>query len=187
MFDSFTAMETMHQVYWIAAIVASVVFIIQAIGIIVGFDSDSDFDGGDADFDAEGFSLVSFKTIVCFVLGFGWTGVLFYDSFGNSATLGVLAVLVGLVFMALIAFLLRQVMKLSQDNSFRAAKAIGKDAEVYLRIPAAKSAAGKVTVSVDGTLHELEAVTELPDSIPTGTQVRIIDVVGEDTVIVEPI
>lgn len=185
MIETFKAMDTMLQVYWIAALLASVVFVIQAIGIFLGFDGDTDFSGGDMDFDADGFSLVSIKTIVCFILGFGWTGVLFYDSIESLWLLNLIAFGVGLLFMLVIAFLLHQMMKLTQDNSFQISSAVGKVADVYLRIPAGKTDTGKITVSVDGTVHELEAITKSDTDIPTGSRVRVVEALDGSVVVVE--
>lgn len=196
MTETFYAMETPLQVYWILAAVSSVIFIVQAIMTFVGFDSDSDLDladapdaipeSGDSAFDTEGFHLISVKTIICFLLGFGWTGVLFWDTFDNKLWLGCLAALIGFGFMSLIAFLLFQVKKLDKDNTFRIEKVIGTNAEVYLRIPGQRQESGKVTVSLNGSMHELEAWTE-GDEIPTGAKVRIVSKVDAEAVIVERI
>ena len=116
---------------------ASAVFVVQTLSLFIGFDTDHDFSGGDTDFDADGLNLISVKTVACFILGFGWTGVIFYDFIDNKFWLMALSFLVGLVFMVLIAFLLRQVLRLSQDNTFRVEKTLGHVAEVYLSVPAA--------------------------------------------------
>lgn len=196
MIETFQTLETPLQIYWILAGISSVIFIIQAIMTFVGFDSDSDLDladapdeipeSGDSDFDSDGFHLISVKTIICFILGFGWTGVLFWDTFDNKIWLGCLAAVVGFIFMSLIAFLLFQVRKLDKDNSFRIEKVIGTNAEVYLRIPGGRKDTGKITVSLNGSMHELEALTE-GDEIPTGAKVLITDKVDAETVIVERI
>jgi membrane protease YdiL (CAAX protease family) len=184
-YELFRTFDPMLQVYWVAALVASLLFVVQAIITFMGFDSDSDFSGGDTSFDADGFSLVSVKTIVCFVLGFGWTGVLFYNSVASPFTLGLLATGVGLLFMVLIALLLRQMMKLTRNNTFHAQSTVGLVAEVYLRIPAAQKDTGKVVVSVEGSMHELLALTPETEDIPTGTRVRIVGSLTEDTVLVQ--
>lgn len=194
MIETFESMPTSLQVYWIMAAVASVVFIIQAIMTFIGFDSDADMEladapdaipeSGDADFDADGFHLISVKSIISFILGFGWTGVLFYDTFENPMWLGLLAFVVGLIFMSVIAFLLFQMKKLDRDNTFRIEKVIGMNAEVYLRIPAARKDTGKVNVSLHGSMHELEALTD-GEEIPTGGKVKIIAKVDGETVVVE--
>lgn len=194
MIETFESMPTSLQVYWIMAAVASVIFIIQAIMTFIGFDSDADMEladapdaipeSGDADFDADGFHLISVKSIISFILGFGWTGVLFYDTFENPMWLGLLAFVVGLIFMSVIAFLLFQMKKLDRDNTFRIEKVIGMNAEVYLRIPAARKDTGKVNVSLHGSMHELEALTD-GEEIPTGGKVKIIAKVDGETVVVE--
>ena len=186
MFEMFATLDPMHQVYWTLAIISSLVFVAQAVMIVIGFDADSDFGGGDADFDTDGFHIISVKTIVCFVLGFSWTGALFYHLVDSSLVLGCIAGGVGLLFMLLIALMFRQVMRLDKDNTFRAERTIGSAADVYLRIPAGRSETGKVTVSIHGSLHELEALTE-GDEIPTGAKVRITGVVEGDVVLVEKI
>ena len=172
MFETFKSMDGMLQVYWILAAVSSIIFIIQAIMTFIGFDADSDVDmstapdqipeSGDAAFDAAGFHLVSVKSVICFILGFGWTGVLCWNYIPNHVLLGLLAAVVGLIFMSLIAFLLFQMMKLNRDNTFRV-----------------------VTVSLNGSTHELEALSDT--DIPTGAKVRIKEIVQGETVMVERI
>lgn len=138
------------------------------------------------DFDADGFHIISVKTIICFILGFGWTGVLFYHDIENSVLLGLMATAVGLIFMFLIALILRQIMKLNRDNTFRVEQTVGKVAEVYLRIPAGKTDTGKIVVSVNGSMHELEALSE-GEEIATGAKVKVTKVIDNDVVAVERI
>lgn len=196
MIETFQGLDTSLQVYWFLAIVSSVIFIIQAIMTFVGFDSDADIEladapdaipeSGDADFDADGFHLISVKSVVSFILGFGWTGVLFWDTIERPLWLGLLAFIVGMVFMSLIAFLLFQVKKLDKDNTFRVDKIIGMNAEVYLRIPANRKDTGKIIVSLNGSMHELEALTD-GEELATGAKVKISAKVDGETVIVEKI
>lgn len=175
----------MLYTYWAAAVVSSILFAIQTVSLFLGFDTDSDFSGGDAQFDFDGLQLVSLKTVSCFVLGFGWTGVIFYPHIDNPLWLASLAVLVGLGFMLGIAFLLRQVLNLSQDNTFHLSQCVDSVAEVYLRIPA--QGRGKITVSIEGSMHELQAISKEENDIPTGSKVRIVQVIDDNTVQVQPI
>lgn len=187
MFESFKSFDVMLQGYWILAAISSLVFVIQAISIVIGLDADTDADavGGDAEFDADGFHLVSIKTVVCFILGFGWSGVIFWDAIENKLLLATLAFLVGLSFMMIIAVLLRWVMKLDKDNTFRTEKTIGLTAEVYLKIPAERQETGKIMVSLNGSTHEIEALTDDTEEIPTGGKVQILSVVGPGVVLVK--
>ena len=177
-------MDVMEMIYWGTALVASVAFCIQTIMLFVGFDADADFSGGDVEFDADGMNLVSVKTVVCFLLGFGWTGVIGYGITDNKNLLAGIAVGVGVAFMLLIALLLKQVLRLSKDNTFSTHHVIGATAEVYLRIPGGEDA-GKITVSHEGSLHELLAMAEGP--IATGQKVKVVDVIDESCVRVVPL
>lgn len=174
-------MDAMEMIYAATALIASVVFIIQTIMLFVGFDTDADFSGGDADFDAQGINLVSVKTVVCFLMGFGWTGVLLAPVVESPYVVAGIATAVGVCFMLLIALLLRQVLKLSKDNTFSIHNTVGLTAEVYLRIPGGDEA-GKVTVSLDGSTHELLAFAD--SEIPTGARVTIDHVIDEGSVFV---
>lgn len=177
-------MDVMEMIYWGTAIVATVVFCIQTILLIVGFDADADFSGGDVDFDADGINLVSVKTVVCFLLGFGWTGATCYPIMESKGLLAAIAVAVGVAFMLLIAFLLKQVLKLSKDNTFSPQHVVGCIGEVYLRIPGGKEC-GKIMVSCEGSVHELMALAD--EEIATGDKVNIVAAVDESTVRVAPL
>jgi hypothetical protein len=54
---------------------------------------------------------------------------------------------------------------------------------VYLAVPGARDGAGKVHLTLQGRLVELQAVTP-NDALPTGQRVLVIDVAGPDTVVV---
>lgn len=177
----------MYYTYWGVAIAASVVFVIQILLLFIGFDTDVDFSGGDVSFDIDGLSLVSVKTVACFLLGFGWTGVLFWPIIGNAWLLALIALTVGVLFMLGIAFLLRQVLCLSQDATFRLEMTLQHVADVYLRIVPGDDHGGKIIVSIDGAIHELQAVSCDKEEIPTGAKVRIVEVVGDTLVRVERI
>lgn len=187
--NTFLAMGLSQQILWVVAVLSSAVFVIQAIGVFMGFDADSDIDlstdvveGGDADFDADGFHLISVKSIIAFLLGFSWTGVLFFDQLSPSV-LGAVSFVVGLLFMSSVAFLLFQIKKLDRDNTFHIEQIVGLTADVYLRIPAGRADTGKITVSLNGSIHELEALSDT--EIPTGAKVKILETVNDHVVLVK--
>lgn len=180
-----TFLETamiMEVVYTGLAVFSSIIFIIQAVLLFIGFDTDSDFSGGDAAFDVDGMNLVSWKTISCFLLGFGWTGVIFDPVFENKTVVAIMAVAVGVIFMFLIAFLMRMVMRLSYDGTFTTGKVVGSIGAVYLRIPDAENP-GKVTVSYQGSMHELTAYSN--ERLEMGTHVTIVRAIDSSTIFVE--
>jgi len=176
-------MDGTQQFYWYIAIGASVIFIIQTIMTFVGADADTDvdvdFEGGDSPF-----QLFSLRNLVNFLLGFGWTGVSLYNVIPSKFLLGITAFLVGIVFIAIFFFIMRALIKLSEDNSFRIRETIGMTADVYLTIPKAKEGKGKIFISVRGTTHELSAITENPEEIENGTLVKVLDIEGDNLVVI---
>ena len=81
---------------------------------------------------------------------------------------------------------MRALLKLSEDNSFKIEDTIGKTADVYLSIPAAKTGKGKVFISVKGSTHELSAITNSVDEIKNGSLVKVVGIEG-DILIVTPL
>lgn len=178
-------LSPMYYIYWGIALISSLVFTIQTIMLFVGFDTDADFSGGDVAFDVDGLALVSVKTVACFLLGFGWSGVILAPLFENAWVVALISLSIGALFMFGAWILLKQVLTLSQDNTFHADKIVGYTADVYLRIPADADKSGKIMVSYEGSLHELQAFNAGAEEIPTGAKVHIVEAIDDATVRVE--
>lgn len=175
MTDFFTGMSVLQQAFWYSALLSSIIFSLQTILTFVGVESsdlEADFDGDFHHVDAP-FEWFTFRNLINFLLGFGWTGVAFFGEM-NDYLLVALATLVGLIFVAIFFIIIKQFLKLQEDNTFQMEKTIGKTAEVYLKIPAHKSGTGKIQVSINGSFHELNAVTE-GEEILSGESVKIIN------------
>lgn len=178
-------LSPMYYIYWGIALISSLVFTIQTIMLFVGFDTDADFSGGDVAFDVDGLALVSVKTVACFLLGFGWSGVILAPLFENAWVVALISLGIGALFMFGAWILLKQVLTLSQDNTLHADKIVGYTADVYLRIPADADKSGKIMVSYEGSLHELQAFNAGAEEIPTGAKVHIVEAIDDATVRVE--
>ena len=184
MMEAWNALDGAQKVFWCVAIAASIVFVIQTVMTFIGLDSDTDIDAGGLDVD-EGISgFFSLKNLVNFLLGYGWAGIVLKNLIPSTLWLQLAAVGVGLVFVLVWVVIIRQVMKLGVDKTFHIEETVGSIADVYLRIPAATKGSGKVMVSVRGSVHEIDAVTE-GDEIPTGVKAKILRTAGSDTVVVE--
>ncbi|MBO4499873.1 MAG: serine protease [Bacteroidaceae bacterium] len=180
-----STLDTPLRIFWIIAIAASVVFVVQTIMTFIGFGGDADFDeiSTAETVDDAGFSgLFSFRNLINFLLGYGWTGVILYDDITKPFWLYAISFGVGVLFVAAFVFMFRKMMKLSHDGSFRISEAVGITADVYLRIPASNGGRGKVQFSVKGSVHELDAVTDESEEIPTGAKAKIVDTLGDDVV-----
>ena len=185
MMDKFLALELPMQVFWGLALLSSAFFLVQTIMAFLGLDADTEDGAGFEDVELDGVSgYFTFRNFVNFMLGYGWAGVVLGESISNMMWLQLAAMGVGLCFVLVFAFIIRQVMKLSADKTFRMEETIGVVADTYLRIPGHKEGTGKVIVSVRGSMHELEAMTE-GEAIPTGAKVRVTKVIGSELLEVE--
>lgn len=185
----FEELEPLLRAFWYIALASTSVFVIQTILTFMGSNSmegvEADFDGN-LDSDSAPFQMFSFRNLINFMLGFGWTGVAFYSLISNKILLIILACAVGVAFILMFFFLIKQILKLTEDNTFNIEKLIGKIGTVYLNIPPEKTGVGKVQVSLNGSVHELLAFTEASQMIKTNEAVKIV-AVQDEILIVEKI
>ena len=175
MIEAFNNLDVLLKGFWMVAIPVTIVFIIQMVLTFMGSDAsdgtsadfDGGFDGGDTPL-----QLFSFRNLMNFLLGFSWTGISFYKIITNPIVLIITAILVGALFIYLFFLIIRALMRLSEDNTFKLKEAIGKAAEVYVPIPSRRKGTGKVMLSVRGAIHELDAMTD-EEAIPTSIKVKV--------------
>ncbi len=185
--DWFRELSGLEQVFWGMSLIFSVLFVIQFVVSLFGFDFDADVetdlstaDGGiEADF-----SLLSLRSVIAFFTFFSWTGVLMIK---NGASL--LAILVGSSFSGLLAFgivayLLYLFSKFNQSGTVDMDQALFQKGEVYLTVPGGKEGMGKVQIQLGQNLKELRAITD-GDSLPTGSKIRVIEVLEDNLLVVE--
>ena len=192
----FNQLDPVLKTYWGIAIFASIVVLIQTI---LSFAGTGDVDTGDADvdFDADTdasadsmdhagtMHLLSIRNVFYFLLGFGWTGISLWNTIADRIVLGIVAALVGCLFVAIFLFLFRQMMKLQSNGAFNIEDSVGRVCDVYLRIPANNQGLGKVQISFNGSVQELDARTA-GDQILSGAKVRVLRVIDKKVLEVEP-
>ena len=187
LFSMYGEMPLLLQIFWGCAVVASLIFIVQMVLTLIGMDSsdmDVDFDGANTMDLGGGMNLFTIKNFIGFLVGFGWTGVCFYNSISSPILLILVAFIVGCLFIGIFVVIYKQTKKLEHNGAFKIDDVKGTIVSVYLRIPAAGSGKGKVQVSQNGSVHELDALTD-GDEIPSGAKVRIVDIIDNETVKVE--
>ncbi len=177
-------LSTLQKVHWGIALPATTIFIFQLILTLVGGDAD-DFDTDDFDGVDDGMHIFSVRSVMSFLMFYGWTGLAAIER-GGISWWGVsgISLLAGAVMMFFTAWLLFLLLKLQESGTMRIANAIGKQGEVYLTIPAKKNGNGKVQIIVQGGLKTLDAITEETEDIKTGLFIEVIDVIN-DTLIVK--
>ena len=193
-YEWYNAMPSTLQVYWVIALITSLVFLIQMVLTFIGIgDADADMDfGGDADFsdgntlDTGGaMQLFTIRNVINFLLGLGWGGVCLYSSIPNPILHTLCAILVGVIFVYIFVLIYKQMRRFEKNGAFNIKDCVGQTVNVYLTIPAARSGSGKVQVSFYGSIQELSALTDNDSPIRSGAKVRIVDVVDGSTVLVE--
>lgn len=187
LFAQYGAMPLLLQIFWGCAVVASLIFLVQMVLTLIGMDSsdmDVDFDGANTMDLGGGLNLFTIKNFIGFLVGFGWAGVCFYNSITSSILLILIAVIVGLLFVGIFVVIYKQTKKLEHNGAFQIDDVKGTTVSVYLRIPAQGSGKGKVQVSQNGSVHELDALTD-GEEIPSGAKVKVVEIVDNETVKVE--
>lgn len=183
------------KILWGVTLAASLVFIIQTVLTFIGADVDAaGLDGADIDApvgdvsDADlggGGNLYTFRNLINFLLGFGWSVILLEDAIPSTGFRLVVAVAIGVALVALVMWLFRLLGKMQQSGNIDVYKsAIGCEGTCYLTIPAGRSGEGKVQISIGGAVREYNAQTEDGEPISTGTPIKVVDVINGITLLV---
>lgn len=199
-YEWYNALPSTLQVYWVIALVTSLVFLIQMVLTFIGIgDADTDVDfggdadlGGDADFsdgdtlDTGGaMQLFTIRNFINFLLGLGWGGVCLYSVIPNTIVLSLVSILVGVLFVYIFLIIYRQLRKLERNGAYHIDDCVGQTVDVYLTIPANRSGMGKVQISFSGSVQELAALTDSDTPLRSGSKVRVTEVIDGTTVLVE--
>lgn len=184
----FAALTLFEKIYWLVAGISSVMLVILMIMTLLGGDSD----GLDADVDAEidgdfgvDFQFLSFKNLMGFLTIFGWSGIAcLEEGFSKPVTI-IVSVVCGLLMMFAMASLFYYLAKLQSSGTLKLKNALNQIGEVYLTIGGNRSKIGKVSITVQGTLRELEALTDAESDLTQGNVVKVKEVTDNGILIVE--
>ena len=188
------------KVLWGVTITASLIFVIQTIATFLGADAGGDFDvdggpdggldgtaldGADTDFGHSGMNLYTFRNLVNFVLGFGWTAILLGDQIKSTFWLIVISILVGVALVVMVMLLFKWLSSMQQSGNIDIYKsAVGCQGKVYLTIPGERAGEGKVQITIEGAVREYTALTD-SGTLKTGTPIKVLEVINDSTVLVE--
>lgn len=204
MFEWWDSLSVISQVFACIAIPATLILLIQTIAMLIGLDTET----GDVDVDVQidaangvfgddipemdldpsgllDLKIFTIRGIIAFLVVFGWVGFAL-DSAGVVFGVSLLiAIVCGFAMMVFLAVLMKTVMKLRSDGNIDNRNALGVSGKVYLTIPAARTGEGKVNVLVQGSYVEREAVTDEAEPIPTGSEIVVIGLSGQTTLVVK--
>lgn len=176
-----------EKIFWGFAILFSLLFLIQTIMSFAAGDGDAII--GDADMAIDGddgidHGFFTIKNFIAFFTIFGWTGIALSKGSVSKPVTIIVALLAGVAVVSIMVFIMRAMNKLRQSGTFQIRQSLHKTAETYLLIPAARSGFGKVHIRVQGSLRELNAVTDDVAEIPTGKLVKVTGVIDENILLV---
>ena len=198
------SLTSVQQIFAYMAIPATVLLILQTILLIFGLGGGSDADTDcdcDAEFDADGdidchhdsdtFSdsglrIFTVRAFVAFFTVFGWCGITLTDKGVNLWISILISAISGFLIMLLIAYIFKWSIKLQSEGNLDSANAIGKNGTVYLTIPEQRNGRGKVMVTVQERLTELEAVTDCEHKLKTGSEITVVSVSNQGILCVIP-
>ena len=178
----------LNSIFWGLAVFGSIFFGITCLLAILGVGGlddglDIDADGAALDHIDHGFldfNLFSIRSILAFLTVFGWGGVMW----GHHGLWGfVAAFAAGLATMFITALVIWGLMKLQSSGTISNKLFIGQTGSVYLGIPGGRAEAGKITVRLKGSTHELKAVAD--EAIPTGSTVTVVEQLGDSVFLVQ--
>jgi len=134
----------------------------------------------DADASVAVFKLLSFRSILAFVTLFFWSGALGLQKHAPLTRAMGFALLWGMAAMFLVALLLYLMKRLVETGNLRFSSCVGESGAVYLDIPA--GGVGEVRTLCSGAMTHLKARTTDAAGLKAGTTVRIVRIIGTDTV-----
>jgi hypothetical protein len=169
--------------FWTSAIAGSGLFAIQFLLSLVGTSEGDDLDENGA-MDAAQIKWLSKQALTGFLMMFGWTALACKKEFGLPLPITIiLSVIAGLATVAINGLLFKSANHLrSTGTVFDLDKAIGKEAFVYQRI--SKQGAGKISVSIDQIIHEIDAVALNGEEIESFSSVLIAKKIDDKTLAV---
>lgn len=205
------AQPLMKQFFLFMAIPSTVILLIQSVMTFTGLGDGHDADGGDAGGDApdggfsdvhdalhasghdgdaghvghglDGFRFFTIRGIVAFLSVFGWLGAAMTNTLVPIAVFAI-AIAGGLLAMALIGLAFWGIVHLQAKGNLDYRYSIGLQGEVYLPIPANRSGMGKVLVTLQERLVEVDAITDEPEKLSTGTRIRVVALDGNNVLLV---
>jgi len=184
-------LDGLQLFFLVCAVVGGLLFLLRLVLAIFagdGHDLEPGMEVGDAgdiigDSDAT-FRVLSVQGMLGFLLIFGLTGLTMSIQMEASHVVSVgVAFGAGFLTMLLLGWITLSLRGLDRSGNIRLDRAVGAEGTVYLTIP--EGGTGQAQVNVQNRLRVIDALSEDKQEIETGTRVKVVRVVGDDTLVVE--
>ena len=184
MADWWSTLSLMEQFFYGTGLLSLFSGFILATLTVFGLDGTSSHYQPENPHPDKGIRFISIHSVVAFLLGFGWGGIVCLKIGLHPIVVFLLAIGLGMVLMALMYLLLLSIFGLHGKSSLDLSMAIGSIAEVYSTIPAKRSGKGKVRVWMGDETITADAETNAVSSFRPGDQVRIIERIAKSRFLV---
>ncbi len=200
-FNWFEALTLLQQIFACIALPATVILAIQTVLLILGLgfgDADTDVDGPDCEFcdadgdldyaagDAAGLRIFTVRGLVAMFSIGGWVGIAAIDLGANDFLATLFAIIAGIAALLLVAYIIKLLLKLQESGNLDARNAVAHTARVYITVPASRRGTGKVMITVQERLCEMEAITDYGEDLKTDCMVQVVSV-SDNILVVRPI
>lgn len=188
MIELWNNLDPEMKIIWGITLTASLIFIIQTVMTFIGIDSDTDMDI-DQGFDdpGDGMSLLTFRNLINFLLGFGWMAITLKGSIQSWPITIILSTITGIILVTLVMYLYKGLSRMQQSGTINAMKqAPGCTGTVYLTVPAERAGEGIVQITINNSVRDYAAVTD-GNELKTGTQIKVIEAINNRVLLVEEI
>ena len=175
----------MTSFFWICLLFGGGVVLLQLGASMLGLHHDAPHDTFGHGPASEGLQLLSVRSLSAAVAFFGVGGLAALRMGLPSAVALGAGLTAALVAAVGVASLMRGMARLEGDQTFQLKNTVGLSGDVYLSIPAQRGGTGKIHLTVQQRVMELDAITAEGD-IATGTRVLVIDTIAPATVMVVP-
>ncbi len=181
--DWWTGLDTGLQFFYAIGIISGFLLIVQLVFLLLGA---SDFEIGDIDTDVD-VEIISVKTIIAFMFGFGWTGVAVLEADSSYPAAIVAGIVVGFTFVFFVYLAIRSLNKLSGGGVRSYEGALGARGRVYMRVPAERTAPGQIEITIQGRVEIVDAYFEGDRVLNPNELVTVVGFVDNHSLIVEPV
>ncbi len=201
--DWFDALTQIQQIFACLALPATVLLVIQTVLLIFGLGADGDSADGDCDCDscqldgdvddldggvddAVGLRIFTIRGLVAMFSIGGWLGIAAVDLGANNLFASLIAIGSGILALFLVAYIIKLLLKLQENGNLDPKNAIARTARVYITIPSARSGTGKVMLTLQERLVEMDAVTDYSEAIKTDSMVQVVSL-SDGVLVVRPL
>ncbi len=205
MYEWWQNLSGLNQVFYASACFFSLLFIWQFLAALMGFGDHGGMDIHAADVDTgagftndgvdvhmaehaadsvASFKILSVRALLAFFTMFSWAGALYLDSDMKPVLAITYAFCWGVGGFIITVLLVNWLRNMQEIGTGRLSTCLGALGTVYLNIPAGGT--GEVRVTVSGVVSHIRAIGAGGVAIPAGAPVKVIRLIDQNTIEVEP-